>query len=183
MSFNRAVNHIAISCTDLEALTKWYMRNFGFELIGAVRHFKRSEDPTPFETIFVSYPDTLKELKFAILTAGNGVGLELFQFIDPAPAFRGQEFEFTRPGYFHICITDPDPEGLLKNVISDGGKQIGDWMDYSRYGLYGQKGVYMQDPWGNTVEVMSLSIERVCSAGGGIAWYKQQELEKTGKFS
>lgn len=181
MSFNRSVNHIAISCTDLEALTSWYMRNLGFELIGSIRHFKRHENPEPFNTIFVSYPETLKELKFAILTSGNGVGIELFQFIDPAPVLRDEAFEFTRAGFFHICVTDPDPEKLLKKVLSDGGKQIGNWMDYSRYGLYGHKGVYMQDPWGNVVEVMSISIERVCSAGGAIAWYKQQELEKASK--
>jgi hypothetical protein len=117
----------------------------------------------------------LQELKFAILTSANGVGIELFQFIDPAPILPDQAFEFTRVGFFHICITDPDPASLVRKVISDGGKQVGNYMNYSRHGFQGHQGVYMQDPWGNVIEVMSLSIERVVSAGGAIAWYKQQQ--------
>lgn len=178
-TFNRPINHVACSCTDLEALVSWYTRNLGFQVIGAIRHFKRAENPDPFNTIFVSYPETMKELKFAILTSGNGVGLELFQFIDPPPVPRDQTFEFTRVGFFHICITDPDPERLLQTIVRDGGKQVGGWMDYSRYGLTGHKGVYTQDPWGNVVEIMSISIERVCSAGGALAWMLERQRAET----
>lgn len=120
----------------------------------------------------------MRELKFAMLTSGNGVGIEVFQFVDPAPVLREEAFEFTRVGFFHICVTDPNPENLLEKVVGDGGRQIGGWMDYGRYGLVGHKGVYMQDPWGNVIEVMSLSVERVCSAGGALAWMQSQQLEQ-----
>ena len=120
----------------------------------------------------------MRELKFAILTSGNGVGLELFQFIDPEPVLRDQAFEFRRVGFFHICVTDPNPEELVAKVVHDGGKQLGGWMDYSQYGLAGHKGAYMQDPWGNVVEVMSISIERVCSAGGALAWMLGKQAQE-----
>ena len=120
----------------------------------------------------------MRELKFAILTSGNGVGLELFQFIDPEPVLRDKAFEFTRVGFFHICVTDPNPEELVAKVVRDGGKQLGGWMDYSQYGLAGHKGAYMQDPWGNVVEVMSISIERVCSAGGALAWMLGKQAQE-----
>jgi len=42
-------------------------------------------------------------------------------------------------------------------------------MDYSRYGLASHKGIYMQDPWGNIVEVISISIKRVYLARGALA--------------
>ncbi|OAP53726.1 hypothetical protein AYL99_12098 [Fonsecaea erecta] len=177
--FNRAINHVAISCTDLEALVAWYQRNLGFQVIGRIRHFSRETTPEAFTQIFISYPKTMRELKFAILTSGNGVGLEVFQFIDPAPVKRDEEFEFARIGFFHICVTDPNPEALLAKVIADGGKQIGGWMDYSRYGLLGHRGVYMQDPWGNVVECMSISVERVCSAGGAIAFLLQKQEQES----
>ncbi|TPX11723.1 uncharacterized protein E0L32_007460 [Thyridium curvatum] len=115
-SSNLAINHIAISCVDLPALVEWYTDVLGFELVGEVQHHKRSEDPTPFDTIFVSYPPSLEELKFAILTSGNGVGIECFQFIDPPCKPRDEEFEFARAGVFHICVTDSNPEVLMEKV-------------------------------------------------------------------
>lgn len=148
--------------------------------MGDVRRFNRRDHAQVFNTIFISYPEELQELKFAILTSGNGVGLELFQFIDPVPVPRDQAFEFTRVGFFHICVTDPNPESLVEKVKLDGGKQIGGWMDYSQYGLLGHKGVYMQDPWGNVIECMSISIERVCSAGGALAWMLQKQAQDKG---
>ena len=141
----------------------WLTKVLGFELIGEIRHFKRSEDPTPFDTIFVSYPKDLQELKFAILTSGNAVGIECFQFIEPAAKVREEAFEYARAGFFHLCITDPNPEALVKTIIAEGGRTVGDYMDYSRYGLQGQKGIYTQDPWGNIWEIMSLSLDRVAS--------------------
>lgn len=168
--FNHPINHIAISCIDIEGLVSWYTRILGFELIGPIRHFNRRDHPDAFSQIFVSYPETMRELKFAVLTSGNSVGIEVFQFVDPAPVVPDQFFEFPRVGVFHICVTDPNPEELVKKVESDGGRQIGDWMDYSRYGLIGHKGVYTQDPWGNVIEVMSASIERVSTAGRALAW-------------
>ncbi|KAH7034678.1 uncharacterized protein B0I36DRAFT_360174 [Microdochium trichocladiopsis] len=170
-TFNRPINHVAISCTDIDALVQWYAEVLGFQVISDVRHCKRSVDPTPFDTIFVSYPaETLQELKFAIMTSGNGVGIELFQFIDPAPEpGTGGGFNFTRTGFFHICVTDNNPEVLLSQIESRGGKRVGDYMDYSRYGLEGHKGIYTQDPWGNVIEVMSISLERVSSTGEALA--------------
>jgi hypothetical protein len=120
----------------------------------------------------------MRELKFAILTSGNGVGIEVFQFIDPVAKPCEESFEFRRTGFFHLCVTDSDPEGLLNKVLADGGNQVGDWMEYSRYGLVGHRGVYMQDPWDNVIEVMSLSIERVSSAGGGVRWATEQNKQK-----
>ncbi|KAG7411426.1 hypothetical protein Forpe1208_v009629 [Fusarium oxysporum f. sp. rapae] len=165
---NLAINHIAISCTDLDGLVKWYREILGFELMGKIQHFKRSEDSKPFDKLFVSYPPTLNELKFAILTSGNGVGIEVFQFIDPPCKSRDEVFEFTRPGVFHICVTNQNPDELLARVVSRGGRQVGDWMQYSIFGLDGHKGIYTQDPWGNVVEIMSISQERVASSGNAL---------------
>lgn len=120
----------------------------------------------------------MRELKFAILASGNSVCIEVFQFIDPAPRPRDEEFEFNRVGFFHICITDPDPDMLVKKIVSAGGKQVGGFMDYTRYGLAGQNGIYTQDPWGNVVEIMSISLERVSSAANALGWYIDMQKEK-----
>ncbi|KPI40080.1 uncharacterized protein AB675_11574 [Cyphellophora attinorum] len=93
---------------------------------------------------------------------------------------RGTEsFDYATVGVFHICVTDPDPEALVKKAVEAGGKQLGGYMDYSRYGHEGHKGVYMQDPWGNVVECMSLSLDRVATAGRHLSWYIEKlEAEK-----
>lgn len=178
-TFNHPINHIAISCVDLPALVSWYTRILGFQLIGEIRHFKRSVDPTPFETIFVSYPESLQELKFAVLTSGNGVGVEVFQFIEPQVRLRDEEFEYTRTGFFHICVTDPNPEALLAKIEQEGGRRVGEYMKYARYGLDGHRAIYTQDPWGNVIEVMSLSLERVSSAGAGMSFARKVDSEKS----
>ncbi|KAF4950020.1 hypothetical protein FGADI_8466 [Fusarium gaditjirri] len=162
---NRPINHIAISCPDIEGLVKWYKSVLGFEVISDVQHCIRAQDPAPFETIFVSYPSSLQELEFAILTTGNGVCIECFQFIDPPAKPRDEEFEYTRAGFFHICVTDRNPDILVKKIIDEGGRTVGEWMDYSKFGLEGHKGIYTQDPWGNVIEIMSLSLVRVSSTG------------------
>jgi len=174
----RTFNHVALSCVNIDALVDWWTQILGFEIISPIRHFTREAHPEQFKYTFCSYPQEMREVKFAILTTGNGVGIELFQFVDPAPKQRDESFEYARVGYFHICVTDPDPEKLLQKVIAHGGKQMGDWMDYSRYGHIGHKGIYMQDPWGNVIECMSLSIERVCSAANALGWYIQEQQEQ-----
>lgn len=149
--------------------------------MGKVYHFNRRDNADAFNNTFISYPETMRELKFGILASGNSVCVEVFQFIDPAPKPRDEEFEFSRVGVFHICVTDPDPEALVKKIVESGGKQVGGSMDYSAYGLTGQNGIYTQDPWGNVVEVMSISLERVSSAANALGWYidMQKEKEKT----
>jgi hypothetical protein len=44
--------------------------------------------------------------------------------------------------------------------------------------LEGQSGVYTQDPWGNVVEIMSISLERVSSAGNALGWYIDAQKDK-----
>lgn len=165
---NHPINHVAISCTDIEALVDWYKRVLGFELMGEIRHFNRVDHPDAFVHIFPSYPKTLKEVKLALMATGNGVGVEIFQFVDPKPVAPEDDFEFTRCGYFHLCVTDPNPEALALRFEAEGGRRLGTKMDYARSMLHGHYGLYLQDPWGNVIEVMSLSLERVASSGAAL---------------
>lgn len=168
------MNHIAISCADIESLVPWWHENLGFEIVSPIRSFNRTDHPDAFKYIFASYPESMRAVKLAILTSANGVGLEFFQFVDPPPVPRKESFDFATVGVFHICVTDPDPEALVRRVVAAGGKQLGGYMDYSRYGHEGHKGVYMQDPWGNVVECMSLSLDRVATASRHLAWYLEK---------
>src|SRR4051812_10276068 len=77
---NPPINHIAISCTDIEALVSWYTSILGFRLMGKIRDYNRRDDEDAFKYTFISYPENMRKLKFAILASGNSVCIEVFQF-------------------------------------------------------------------------------------------------------
>lgn len=153
---NRVFNHVAISVCNIESVVQWYSTVFGFQLIGEIFHIKRSEQPD--SAIFAIYPSSLREVKLGWLTTGNGIGFEVFQFIDPKTDPKRQEFEFQKPGFFHICVTDTNPDDLAKKVESSGGKRIGRTVDPIGTGV---KCLYTADPWGNVVEILNVSFDQL----------------------
>lgn len=143
-----------MSVPDAEATVQWYARVLGFQLIGKIVHIKRSENPS--DPIFSIYPETLQEVKLAKMATGNGVGFEIFEFVEPkmkpAPVF-----EYERRGFFHICVTDANPDQLAEKFEAEGGKRIGSKVDPSGRGLIQCQ--YLYDPWGNVVEVLDVGFE------------------------
>src|SRR6202035_1495609 len=59
----------------------------------------------------------------AHLLSANGVGLELFQFVDPPVSTLDDNFRYWQTGVFHVCVTDPNLEGLVTRVVANGGRQ------------------------------------------------------------
>jgi catechol 2,3-dioxygenase-like lactoylglutathione lyase family enzyme len=95
----------------------------------------------------------------AHMLASNGVGLELFQFIEPAVERRPDNFEYWKVGVFHICITDADVGAMAKRIVAAGGRQrvpVFEFVPGKHYEL-----VYCEDPWGNIIEVFSHSYAEV----------------------
>jgi len=159
-TYNHVVNHIAIAVPDAAAAQKWYTEVLGFRsLKPAPRLTDRSA--TPGGPIFKIYGDKLNKVKTVFLVGGNGIGVELFEFIDP-PLSEKAGFDYTKGGYFHMGITDPDPNALLKKAVERGAKQIGETVD-----MYdGEQALYMSDPWGNTIELLSCSFEQLMANRG-----------------
>ncbi|KAK3669290.1 hypothetical protein LTR78_010828 [Recurvomyces mirabilis] len=154
---NRVINHIAVSVPDVAKAVDWYKDIFGFQLIGnTIHHVKRSD--TPDAAIFFIYPSSLNEVKIAYMSTGNGVGFELFEFLDPKSYTAENTFEYHRGGFFHACVTDADPDGLADKVVAAGGKRIGQTVDPTGAGV---KCLYTQDPWGNVMEILDISFERL----------------------
>lgn len=162
---NRCVNHIALHVPDIDAAVEWYTSLFGFrKLKETPRCTNRSDNPDA--PVFRVYDGRLQSFKVAFLSTGNGVGFELFQFIDP-PMSEQSSFNYTRGGVFHVAITDSDPEGLCEKVIAAGGKKIGETVVPASIG----KGehectLYCQDPWGNVIELCSCSFEHLMANRG-----------------
>ncbi|KAF2419705.1 Glyoxalase/Bleomycin resistance protein/Dihydroxybiphenyl dioxygenase [Tothia fuscella] len=157
---NFVFNHVAISVPDCDKACDWYQKVFGFRKIRSDRTTERAVDGAE-APIFKIYGDTLQKVKSAWLACGNGVGFEIFEFIDPKTIVPKPSFEYTRGGFFHIAVTTPDPDATAKMVIENGGKQIGVTVE-----MYGEKALYVEDPWGNVIECLSCSYEQLMGNRG-----------------
>ncbi|KAJ9143791.1 hypothetical protein NKR23_g6396 [Pleurostoma richardsiae] len=154
----RPINHVAVSVADIEAVTRWYTEIMGFQVIGGkIAHIKRSEAPSA--PIFAIYGDSLNEVKLAYMSTGNGVGFEVFEFVDPSFQAAGGGFEYRRGGFFHVCVTDPDPDALVARILRGGGAKIGATVTL----VGGVTCVYVRDPWGHVVEILDASFDRLAT--------------------
>lgn len=151
---NRSFNHVGVSVPDAAATVEWYSKVLGFKLIGPIVHIKRAENPS--DPIFSIYPESLQEVKLAKMTTGNGVGFEIFEFVVPRMK-EAAFFEYERRGFFHICVTDANPDQLAAAFEAEGGKRIGSKVDPSGRGMIQCQ--YLADPWGNVVEVLDVGYE------------------------
>jgi catechol 2,3-dioxygenase-like lactoylglutathione lyase family enzyme len=159
-TFNHPINHIAIAVPDVEAAARWYKDVLGMQELRQMTVHDRAL--TPGGSIFKIYPQSLNRVKVAYLSAGNGIGVELFEFMDPKIQ-TGCEAEFERDyqrgGLFHFAITTTNVEELLQKIAATGGKQFGETISPAN----GVKAAYVADPWGNVVELLDISFERLMS--------------------
>lgn len=120
-------------------------------------HIKRSESPDA--PIFAIYGESLQELKLAYMATENGVGFEVFEFINPAFKKTEVDFEYNRGGFFHLCVTDPEPDALVERIVSTGGSRLGKSVTVGGVATC----VYVKDPWGNVLEVADTGFERMAT--------------------
>jgi hypothetical protein len=92
---------------------------------------------------------------------GNGVGLELFQFVEPVSEPAPEGLGWRRGGLWHVCFTHPDIVEQAKRIVDAGGEQV---CPVSRF-VPGRPWelVYARDPWGTVIELMSHSYAEVFS--------------------
>ena len=152
------LNHVAVSVPDCAAAVSWYTGILGFKMLQpAIRTTERLA--TPSAPMFAIYPPSLQKVKMAFLGTGNGVGFEVFEFLDPAFSPAAASFEkggYAHGGFFHICVTDPEPDRLAERVVKEGGKKLGETIVMGE-----ESACYVQDPWGNVIEVLSCTFEQL----------------------
>ena len=156
-------NHVAIAVDSVDKAAEFYGKHFGFRRIRDDRMTDQAADGTD-APVFKIYGTSLRKVKIAWLSTGNGVGFEIFEFIDP-PTKGADEVnanwslqeQYQRGGFFHIGITAPDPDLVAENACQDGATRVGETV--SMYD--GEKALYLRDPWGNVVEVLSCSFEQL----------------------
>ena len=157
------INHIGIAVDSVDKAAEFYGKHFGFRRIRNDRTTDRSVDGTE-APIFKIYGKKLNKVKVAWLSSGNGVGFEIFEFLDPPVKSATQlkdnwslEEQYQRGGVFHVCVTAADPDTLADQACEDGAIRVGETISMGD----GNSALYLRDPWGNVIEVLSCSLEQL----------------------
>jgi catechol 2,3-dioxygenase-like lactoylglutathione lyase family enzyme len=157
-TYPRAFAHVGITVTDLARAIDWYGSVLGFELLMGPVEVWAGDGDVGQGAADVFGPD-FRRFRQAHMSAGNGVVVEIFEFLEPRAERRDDNFEYWKTGFFHVCVVDRDVEGLVQRIAETGGR-----MRTSRiWPIFpGQKYrfCYCEDPFGNIVEIYSHSHEQ-----------------------
>lgn len=155
-------SHIGVTVPDLDKGVEFYTKALELYLIMPPTEIKQDDS-----AIGVMCDDVFGagwgSFRIAHLSAGDGVGIELFEFPKTTPERR--PFEFWRPGIFHFCLQDENLEERLGKIVALGGKQRMQQVRHYDPGAKPYRMVYVEDPFGNIFELYSHSYELTYSAG------------------
>lgn len=154
-----ALNHVGVTVPNIYAAIDWYTQVFGFTHIMGPRLLDPGAAATR-ETPSVLGPRFRRAYQAHLLTA-NGVGLELFQFVDPPVSEPDAEMTYWRPGYWHLSFTYPDVAAMVARIVAHGGKRRTEPIEFVPGRPW--RLAYCADPWSNTIEIMSHSYAEVFS--------------------
>jgi len=157
-----------VAVDDVDRAADWYGKHFGFRRIRSDRVNDQSVDGTD-APLYRIYGESLRKVKIAWLSTGNSVGFEIFQFIDP-PTDSAEtvlkdwtlQNQYQRGGVFHVAVTAPDPEAVARRACEDGAVQIGETVTVGD----DERAVYLRDPWGVVMEVLSCSYDQLMANQG-----------------
>jgi len=143
-----------VAVTDVDRAIAFYRAVFGATLLLGPVEFTAD---APHAADFLG-PD-FQRTRAAYLGLGNGVSLEIFEFVDPQVAPRAEAFPYWQTGFFHIAVVDPDLEGLVRRIEVHGGRRrSATWEIFP-----GRWAAFTEDPFGNVIEIYSHTTEQVVS--------------------
>jgi len=161
-AYPRNFSHIGISVPDLEQAVKFYTEVMGWYLIMEPTEIEE-DDSAIGEMCTDVFGAGWGSFRIAHLSTGDRIGVELFQFKNQTNP--EDNFEYWKTGVFHFCVQDPNVEELAERIVAAGGKKR---MEKPRCYYPGEKPyrmIYMEDPFGNILEIYSHSYELIYSAG------------------
>lgn len=153
-----ALNHVGLTVPDIFAAIDWYGRLFGASHIMGPRVLEAA--PATHETPGIFGPRFRKAWQAHLLLA-NGVGLELFQFIEPPVQMTTETMPYWQRGPFHIALTHPDVDALADRIVAEGGRKRIEPIDFVPGRPW--RLCYCEDPWGTVIEIMSASYAEMFS--------------------
>jgi len=158
---NHVVNHIGLNVPDLDAAVAWYATVLGFQVIRPAADVTAGQGSAGMRFAQIN-GSRFGGARVAYPTAGNGVGIEMFEFVEPRTGRFADDWEFWRPGIWHLCVTAPDVAALAAEIAAKGGRHRTKVLE-SPPGS-GLSLTFCQDPWGNPIELMNASFDWTAAA-------------------
>lgn len=159
-----AFNHVAVSVTDIAKAMRWYRDVMGMtvlmEPVEISATASESGDEQLSNLVRNVFGPKLGKFLICHMSSANGVGIELFQFLEPKSERREGDgnFEYWKNGIFHFAVTEPNIEGLAQRIASTGGKRRTEVMAIAQGS--DKKICFCEDPFGNIIEIYSHSYEQ-----------------------
>lgn len=159
--YPRALAHVGVGVTDLDRAISWYQEVLGLRLILGPVEIEVDGSPGGEAAADVFGP-SFRRLRQAHMACGNGVALELFEFVEPVARSRPENFQYWTTGYSHVCFVDPDVEGRARRIARAGGRVRTKraWRVFSEEEY---RFCFCEDPFGNVLELYSHSHEQTYS--------------------
>jgi catechol 2,3-dioxygenase-like lactoylglutathione lyase family enzyme len=155
--YPRAVNHVGAGVADIERAIRWYREVLGFTLLKGPTEVPAGSGYRANEARDVLGQD-FNAMLLAHMVSANGIGIELFQLLDPPHDRREPSLEYWKSGFFHICVTDPNIEELATRIAASGGRQRSKiWRINPETEVY--RLCYCEDPFGNIIEIYTHNYE------------------------
>jgi len=149
------INHVGITVGDLDRAVSWYRDVLGFAvLVEPGTHTLSTPNGDRRSDVF---GPRWGGMRLAHLATRSGVGVELFQFIEPATIAPEAAFEYWRQGLFHLCVTVDDLDDTVARLKDAGGVVRSDIHTVRP----GTRVVYCEDPWGTVIELSSGSYAEI----------------------
>ncbi len=155
-AYPRAFSHIGISVPDLEKAVQFYSEVLGWYTI--MEPTKVVEDDSAIGQMSTDvFGKGWGSYRIAHMSTSDKVGIELFEFENQKNP--DNNFKYWETGVFHFAVQDPNLEELAQKIVDAGGKRR---MEKPRFYYPGDKPyrmIYMEDPFGNIIEIYSHSYE------------------------
>lgn len=143
-------HHVAYSSPDLERLSDFYCRLFGFERVFALDWEKGAVDIDRM----MALKDTAA--RAVMLRTGNSF-IEIFEFSSPQPARQDMNRPVNNHGITHICIAVDDAVAECARLEAAGLR-----LHCAPIGVGSPiSGTYARDPDGNVIEILQVTGDDV----------------------
>ncbi|MDD3655922.1 MAG: VOC family protein [Atribacterota bacterium] len=150
--------HVGLSVTNLKLAVNFYKKVFGLKELSMPKKSYCSEEKKKERRKDI-FGSKMMEVKVAHLITNNGVGLELFEFIEPKSTIRKRNFEYWKSGIFHISFNVSDLDETIQKIIKHKGKMISKVWEL----FPGCQTAYCQDPFGNVFEILNCTYEEMAT--------------------
>jgi hypothetical protein len=121
-TYPRGINHVGVGVADIERAIRWYQEVLGFTLL--IRPMEvRAEPGYRANEVRDVLGQNFNAMLQAHMVSVNGIGIELFQLLDPPHERREPSLEYWKSGFFISASPSPTLRNSPGGIASSGGRQ------------------------------------------------------------